>query len=336
MKNSIQQILKLLICLPLLTGCSIKINETFDYQRFMNPEDIQYDIKQLKNYLESRHFDINWEGKKEEIFTSLDKVATIDSPISIDSFEERLAKIINHIDDGHSRVIHQKKKIQDHQNPFSVSSISDSVLYLRIGNFMEGDLLSDVLEEFSHQYRKKKPKNVIVDIQNNRGGEIGNVVMALSYFLPSKSKIYEKVKFKHSTGLRKYFSKLKEYFSGHKINKHTSNRKINGSPRVYVWINDRIASGSMLFSYHMQRNGATIIGQQPKGLFNTFGNATGYKLPKSKIVFTLSRLRLFLSNKVPDRMEDMIRPDFPLEAKSNIHNVLHIINNPLREDKSRD
>ena len=330
MNNSLKQVVRFFIFFPLLSGCSVKINSTFDYNRFIQPVDVQDDINQLKNNLESRHFDINWEGKKEEIFASLDEIANIESPISIDSFEVRLGKILNHIDDGHSRVVHQKKGNQVHQNPFSVSSISDSVLYLRIGNFMEGDLLSDVLEEFSFQFRKKRPKNVIVDIQNNRGGEIGNVVMALSCFLPSKTKVYEKAKLKHSSGISGLFSKLHEYSLNLTINNLTSNRKINGSPHVYVWINDRIASGSMLFSYHMQRNGATILGQQPKGLFNTFGNATRYRLPKSKILYTLSRLRLFLSREVPNRMEDMITPDLPMEAKSDINDLLQIINKPER------
>lgn len=333
MKNSLKQIISLFIFLSVFAACSVKINKAFDYNRFIHAADIQNDINQLKNNLESRHFDINWEGKKEKIFTSLDEIANIDIPITIDSFERRLGNILNYIDDGHSRVIHQKHLVQSHQNPFGVNCISDSVIYLRIGNFVNYDLLLPTLDEFLILQRQHPQSAIIIDIRNNRGGEIQIVNAVLSYFLPGHTKIFEKVEVRPTS----FFTRITDIFGGNKLrqtfSKYTSNKKISGFPKIVVWINQNIASGSMLFSYHMQKNGARIAGKQPKGVYNTFGNAKLYKLPKSKLIYTLSSLRVFLDTQIPTRMEDMLVPDHEVDTKLNLNELLALLNLTTNQQK---
>lgn len=331
MKNSIKYFLILLGCLSILESCSVKINETFDYNRFIHPADVQYDINQLKLNLESKHFDIDWEGKKRVIFSSLDEIANIENPISIDSLERRLGSILNHIDDGHSRVVHQKKLVKTHQNPFGVNIISDSVIYLRIGNFVNYDLLLPTMEEFLILQRQHPRSAIIIDIRNNRGGDIQIVNAVLSYFLPGHTKIFEKVEVRPTT----FFARIAYIFGGNKLSqslsRYTSYKKTSGMPRIVVWINQNIASGSMLFSYHMQKNGATIAGKQPKGVYNSFGNAKSYKLPNSKLIYTLSSMRVFLDTEIPSRMEDMLIPDYEVDPKLNLNELLLLLN--LTTDK---
>ena len=52
-----------------LYSCSFKINQNFNYQQVIKPEEIRADVDQLKKDLEKKHFDIDWEGKKESYFS---------------------------------------------------------------------------------------------------------------------------------------------------------------------------------------------------------------------------------------------------------------------------
>ena len=321
--------IKLLINLSLITlfGCSIKYNQNFNYQKLVTPEQIASDIKDLKTNLEKKHYDINWEGKKSSIFDSLNNILKVSVPISIDSFETRLSSIINKIDDGHSRVLHQDsiKRLKGIQ--FGYLSISGTIGYLRIGNFLNTDSLNRTLEKFLSSYTKEPKDIIILDIRSNPGGNINNVSRTLSYFLPSKTKIFEKIETKPTSAITRLTYKLTSPINNLKIRKYSTIKNINGSPKIVLWINDSIASGSMLLSYHLQNNGATVIGMAPKGVFNTFGNSYTYKLKQSKIIYTLANARVFITKAKVVRMDDMLIPDFIPESSWKLPDLVKHISN---------
>lgn len=308
-----------------ILNCSLSINRNFNYQELITPAEIQSDINKLKKTIEKKHFDINWEGKKTLLFNQLDKIKQIDQTITLDSFENRISSIVNNIDDGHSRVIHQDSLDKMNRNSFVAIQISDSITYLRIGNFIKTNELKNTLALFRNIYAKNSSPNIIIDIRDNFGGEIQNVNRVLSHFIPSKTKLYEKVEVKSTSILSALSNKLLSAKQNIKHFKYTSKKRINGEPKLYLWINEHIASGSMLLSYHLQKNGATVIGQRPRGLFNTFGNSYGYRLPHSKILYTLATIRVYLKKEKTMRMEDMITPNYIPNSNWEIRDITSFI-----------
>ena len=321
----------LFILLCCIISCTLRINQNFDYNKIITPSEIQLDIEDLKSNLINKHVNIDWEGKREKIFTELDSIKHIKSPIAVDSFERRLLPIINSIDDGHSRLIHQDSiKKGAKINSFSTIQIEDSIFYLKILHFMDSKNLDTVLKKLTNRKYNSHDK-IIIDIRYNPGGDIRNVLKVLSCFLPVKTKIFETIVGNRSTKYKTLMDKIKSSKYINPIKKYTGKKLINGSPQIYVWINEYIASGSMLLSYHLQNNGAIIIGQAPKGVLNTFGNAYGYQLSKSKIIYTLATKRVLLSSDTPTRMEDMLKPDFLPETNWKLDDLVsHIIINKYR------
>ncbi len=313
-----------LLTLLLLSGCKSLINQDFVYHENISPVDVRADIDFLKNTLVKYHYDINWENRKAHIFSDLDQIGNINSSISLDSFENRIAAIINSVDDGHSRIIHQSD-INRKSNNFGINRISNSVHYLRISNFLETHKLKEVLVNFKSSFEIKPTEKVLIDIRSNPGGSIENVKYFLSYFLPSKTELYDRLDIKSSNKLYNIISYFEEKKYNIKLAKTTGVKNLNGSPEIYLLINNEIASGSMLSSYHLQQNGAYIIGHPPNGLFNTFGNARGHKLPNSKIVYTTATARIFLSKQTPARMEDMLQSDYLPSEKMDINQIIDFI-----------
>ena len=316
----------MLLSVIFLSGCKALVNQNFEYFKDISPTDVRADIDFLKNSLVKHHYDINWENKKDQIFFDLDQIGNMNSSISLDSFENRIASIINSIDDGHSRVIHQSEFKRQTSN-FGANRIFETTHYLRIPNFIETNELKEVLVNFKTSFEKHPNDRILIDIRSNPGGSIENVKHFLSYFLPSKTELYDRLDMKSSSK----FDKIISYFLKNKYNfkssKTTSVKKLKGSPEIYLLINNKIASGSMLSSYHLQQNGAYIIGSPPMGVFNTFGNAMGHKLPNSKIVYTIASIRIFLSKQTPSRMEDMLQPNYLPNEEMDINQIIEFISN---------
>ncbi len=321
--------LKLTVILLAITtlGCGLRINQNFNYDKQITPTEIAEDIEDLKKSLVKYHFDINWEGKQSSIWKSLDSILLINNSITIDSFENLLSLIINKIDDGHSKVKHQDSIKFTNSNQFGFQSISDSMAYLRIGNFMDTKMMLQALNKFKLNYNNNPKNKIIIDIRSNLGGNIQNVNRALTYFLPSNSKLYEKVEMKEFNFL---VSKLASIALSAKQNlklfKYTGKKKINGNPQIYLWIDESIASGSMLLSYHLQNHGAIIIGETPQGVFNTFGNQYGHRLKNSNIIYTLSSIRVYLTEESVTRMEDMLTPNYIPSKKWSLSDLVNYIN----------
>lgn len=319
------EFLLLIIVLLTMTNCSIRLNPNFNYEELITPKEIKEDINNLKRNLEKRHCDINWEGNKKVIFQKLDEIKEIESLVQLDSFENRISSIINSIDDGHSGIVHQTKYERVKRNPFDVYQISDSIIYLKIGSFIGRSSLKKTLIKFEEIYDEQQHRDIIIDLRNNFGGQIKNVNLLLSYFLPSKTKLYEKVKVRSNKRIFDYTNWMNRLIANAKSNKYTDNKKLKGQPKIYLWINEQIASGSMLLTYHLKKHGAKVIGKKPKGLFNTFGQPNGYKLPNSKIIYTLAAVRLCITDECPMRNDDMISPDYIPNDELEIDDVIKFI-----------
>lgn len=316
----------LIFILISLYSCTIKINQNFNYKKHLAPEQVASDIKDLKRILEKEHYDINWDGKKFSIFSSLDSISKINEPISIDSFEKKLSSIINIIDDGHSKVIHQDSTRRLKRNQFGFQSISDSVAYLRIGNFINTESLIRTLENFRLSFNKDPKEILILDIRSNRGGSSRNVHRTLTYFLPTKTKLYEKIDFRPTSAINWIPRKIISAKENLKLFKYTGKKKVDQNFKIFLWINDSIASGSMLLSYHLKKNGALVIGEVPKGIFSTFGNSYGYQLKNSKIIYTLASARVYVTEKKVERMEDMLIPDYIPYSTWDLPDIVNYIN----------
>lgn len=311
-----------------VASCSIKINQNFDYQKLLNPEQIESDIEDLKKNLIRKHYNIDWEGEKSNIFKALDNIKTTDTNLTIDSFENQIKIIIDNIDDGHSRIIHQDSIKTKHVNQFGYQTISDSIKYLRIGNFLDTKNLIKTLNKLKLDFQNNESEILIIDIRSNSGGSIPNVNHALSYFVPSNTKIYENVDIKNTSKFTSFLSsKLNSWKENLNIYKYTIKKKLNKDPIIYLWVNDRIASASLLFTYHLQNNGVFIIGKPPKGIFNTFGNQYGHQLKYSKIIYTLATAKVNISNEQPKKINDMLKPNYIPESDWRISDLLNFITN---------
>lgn len=305
------------------SSCTIKLNTNFDYDEVIMPKEIREDVIQLKEKLLKHHYDLNWEGRQMDIVEALDQIAAIDIPITLDSLESLLSSTVNNIDDGHTRVIHQGKR-DIRIETFQATRISTNSIYVRIPNFTEFNELDKAMTKLQEIYNADSGINVIVDLRNNPGGVIDYVNYFLSYFLPSFTPLYDQVDIRKSGGfgLKNYLLKKKEgldYF------RETGKKKLVGNPKLFVLINEKIASASMLSSYHLKNAGAYIIGKPPKGLFNTFGNSYGHRLSNSKIVFTIATARVLLNKKVPSRMDDMLIPDFVPSQHMDLSQIVRYV-----------
>ena len=314
-----------LIVLSSLIGCGVRVNQNFNYENTITPVQIKLDIDELKKNLYKNHFDIDWQGEKSSIFNDLDLIKNTQSPITIGSFESQLTRIINNIDDGHSRIIHQDSININHRNQFGYQSITDSIKYIRIGNFINTKYLVESLDKLEKELLISNSKVLIIDIRSNPGGNIQNVNRALSYFLPSNTRIYENVEVKNTSKLTYLNSKLLSFKHSLKPFKYTGKKKINKNLKIYLWVDQSIASGSMLFTFHLQNNGAFVIGKPPKGIFNTFGNQHGYRLKHSKIIFTLATAKVNITNKETKKINDILKPNYIPESDWNISNLVEFI-----------
>ena len=314
------------IIIVLNISCGIRLEQNFDYEERITPEEISQDVEQLRRDLKNKHIDINWEGKQKEIFNDLDELLNIDNPITIDSFEARIDNILENIDDGHSRVIRQDSINAIRPNRFGVFSINDSMIYIRLGNFVDRAELTKSLRVLERMFQNDEHDELIIDLRWNKGGNLLSVRRALSYFIPSKTKLFKQVKCKPSSTLGFLASKLRHTIHNSWFLKKSGKAKISGSPQVYLWINQEIASGSMIFTYHVQNNGGIVIGEPPKGIYNTFGNAYGYRLKNSRIVYMLASCRLYLSEEKPSRAHDMIIPDHVPDKNMDLEGLVKLIN----------
>ena len=75
-----------ILVIVFLSGCSFRINQNFNYKKLITPEQIASDIKDLKKNLETKHYDIDWEGKKSAIFNTLDSIKMRNKSIPIGTF----------------------------------------------------------------------------------------------------------------------------------------------------------------------------------------------------------------------------------------------------------
>jgi C-terminal processing protease CtpA/Prc len=191
------------------------------------------------------------------------------------------------------------------KNEFDYYSISDSVFYLSIPNFYSLDDFETFYEKVFKIIKEKNTKHLIIDVQNNIGGEEGNENLLASYLFKEAFQKYESViipiaaydNFKKSKSAiadgwalsnniphRGKFTLMSDYFSEFGYKK--PNQELVYTGKVYVLTSGVTFSGGAEFASMLKMtNRAVFIGEETGGAYegNVSGESGDLKLPKTKI-----------------------------------------------------
>lgn len=141
-------------------------------------------------------------------------------------------------------IVYEIKRQVVQMNPIKYYTIDDNIAYIKISNFNEHT--TENLERVLKEIDKKSITNIIVDLRNNPGGLLMEVVKSLRFFIPEGPIVHVK----HKGGVvETLYSTLKE-------------PKYN----LVVLINEYSASASEIFAGAVQDTGAgKIIGTPSYG-----------------------------------------------------------------------
>ena len=191
------------------------------------------------------------------------------------------------------------------KNEFDYYSISDSIFYLSIPNFYSLDDFETFYEKVFKIIKEKNTKHLIIDVQNNIGGEEGNENLLASYLFKEAFQKYESViipiaaydNFKKSKSAiadgwalsnkiphRGKFTLMSDYFSEFGYKK--PNQELVYTGKVYVLTSGVTFSGGAEFASMLKMtNRAVFIGEETGGAYegNVSGESGVLKLPKTKI-----------------------------------------------------
>jgi len=125
----------------------------------MNKSDIEDDIDFIKRKLISQHYDLNWEGRKAQIFSALDSLAINSNKLTVKAFNNSLKTIVGSIDDGHTTVREEVEMDLVRSNsgkPFECYMLEKNTAYLKVPHFQQYEGLSEALSTFQHLVEKHK------------------------------------------------------------------------------------------------------------------------------------------------------------------------------------
>jgi C-terminal processing protease CtpA/Prc len=207
---------------------------------------------------------------------------------------------------------------------FNFIGEDSSVAYVKISNFNNGPYKKFYKETFE-KLKNSKTKNLILDLRNNTGGRLDEIVCLYSYLTEDTTKFVEKAQTKTRIPFNKAFiSKGKPLFVNVmavlaspisiplewlKSNKKNGviNYKVSGSKKrrninplhytgnVYVLINGNSFSASSLLSTNLKATGrAFFVGEETGGHYN--GTVAGVQkyvvLPSSKVSFDFGLMQI--------------------------------------------
>jgi hypothetical protein len=145
------------------------------------------------------------------------------------------------------RHVRLKSKPIVHNNSYAVSEIDKKTLYIKIYNFFEGNISKEILKRI----QEKRHKRLIIDLRNNHGGYMGEIIDFLSLFLDYRLPVVE------------IESPNKEY---KQIYWSNQNRPVE-IPELYILINHSTASGANIIAEVLRNKcNAVIIGEESYGL----------------------------------------------------------------------
>jgi C-terminal processing protease CtpA/Prc len=214
--------------------------------------------------------------------------------------------------------------------PFLYKTISDSIGYLSVPNFYGHEDFEEFYLKSFKSIKNDKIKHLIIDIQDNVGGEEGNENLLASYLLQEPFKKYKNVlaskeaygNFKNKKSVildawtlkdgvphRGEFTLMSNYFSdlGYK-QPHTD---LIFSGKVYVLTSGVTFSGGAEFASMLKmKNRATFIGEETGGTYegNVSGYSRGIKLANTKIKVSIPIVH-FKINVSPEIQGRGILPD---------------------------
>lgn len=318
-------------------GFNTTLKKQIAAKRFVSAFTTQYGIKDSLNY----------------VFKLNDSIKTITiKRFKPDSIEKKLKKKIKKtvpVDKAKQQALKRKKRINGYEksgNTFirelRFISKDSSVAILKIRGFKKGKFRKFYKESFA-EIQKKNTKTLIIDLRNNGGGRLNEIVKLYSYLadstfvflkkpeVVSRASLFNGVYFNKGTVavkvVKALFSPLiygylllnvhkdkdgRNYFDSetqpHQINKKAFKGKI------YVLINGASFSASSILSSNLKGSKrATFVGEETGGDYN--GTVAGFMpvicMPNSKL-----KVRIGIMNMAPYYQTEVfghgIFPDVPL------------------------
>lgn len=185
--------------------------------------------------------------------------------------------------------------------PFSVTEISKKAVYLKINSFYGKKMSQEIFKEII----KKRYKRIIIDIRNNHGGQVKEMVDFLSLFLKNNEPIVR-------------------ISSPNKIHEHIFLSNMNKPvkiPEIFILINHSTASGANIIAGVLRdKHNAVIIGENSYGVNAIHRSA--YLSPEPYIAnFLVGTFSLYGSH---DTLENGIKPDhYIMDCYTNGDDILN-------------
>lgn len=222
---------------------------------------------------------------------------------------------------------------------FHFEQINDSIVYLSIPSFSDDNIdYEKFYEENFKAIAALGTKHLILDIQDNGGGEEGNENLLYHYLSHEKIRKYKRVtmlpvpyeknknnnsykldqwELKNNIAERGEFTCFSNYFS--ELGYTMPNEKYVYEGKLYVLISGTTFSGGSEFANMIKMiNRGVFIGDETGGAYE--GNVSGYselvKLPNTKIKFHIPIVH-FQMNVEPRIRGRGIIPDFEVPQKWN-------------------
>jgi hypothetical protein len=304
--------------------------------QILSQAEIAEDITFLKRKLSSRHYNLNWEGRKDLILSSLDSVTANHNEITTAFFLYKIEPVLETVDDGHTTGFMfqkaDKDKLKRAPNNFSCLDLDSETMLLKIPDFYDKSGLTESLTLFDSLIMRPDISTLIVDLRNNHGGKINLVRRFLGQVLIQNTRLCDGWQMRATIDMlhpvNMIFLILRGYKkSGKHIIKKGPIVKSRGSFDIknkYVLVDSTIISGSMLAVYHLKKAGYTVVGSNPTSLFNSFGNSAAINLPNSHLYVGISTARVIVDKNHTDRSADMLYCDIPIKGES-LEQILQII-----------
>lgn len=304
------------------------------YNNVLSKQDIESDIRYIKRKLISQHYNLDWEGRQDNILSSLDSLARVSENITVKQFKNALQPIMEFVDDGHTDVMAEVEmdlqRAKSNQ-PFECFMLEKNTAYLKVPHFMDPLELNRVLNTFDHLVTEHKAERIVIDLRSNPGGSVNLVRNFLSRTIEEPTQYCLSQKTKMVSGLhpsRKIILLLKGIGKPEdKVYTITKNQEVIATTdyeveHKYVLVDSTIISGSMIAAYHLKKDGYEVIGSAPSALFNSFMNPIFFNLPKSKLYLSVSTGRFHLDDNLYNRTKDQLFPDFETELNFSLKGLM--------------
>lgn len=177
-------------------------------------------------------------------------------------------------------------------------AIRNDTAYLKVGSFMPTEEYYKFIESSFENIDSLEIDNLVIDIQNNRGGSSKAVDDLITYLYPDSFSLYSLIELKNNpknksqTSYRNKYLK-DEYTEAGECLFFVPNKKISHKSNIYkgmliVRIDESTYSGAESFAnFIFTSKRGKIVGNRIISK-TSFGNFTTFKLPNTELNFTVS------------------------------------------------